>query len=311
MTWDRNKVQEQVGGAIATIPTAFTKNYKVDYQQMYDATQVWIESGLVAGKSVIKAVAAMGEGPQLTETEWITVIETVVKASKNKVPIMAAIHYKDTIRTIEDAKKATDVGIVALQISPPVFNQPKQDDMLRYFEAVSNNINTGILIYNTHWLTHGAIYPDTFRKMRDFEKIIGIKWSPPEGVKYEEIFDLSDVFNIVDKSNQPVRCHQLGGKGFLSDGIAAYPKFFIGIWDMLEEGLYDKAQAEWNRVMLPLVEFYGKVTSKNGGDGQVEKAMSETMGLPMGPPRPPSLPLTKEDMSELKSLMTDWGWPVA
>ena len=69
MTWNRNKVQKQVGGAISTIPTAFTKNYKVDYQQMYDATQVWIESGLVAGKSVIKAVAAMGEGPQLTETE--------------------------------------------------------------------------------------------------------------------------------------------------------------------------------------------------------------------------------------------------
>tara|TARA_B100001013_G_scaffold289533_1_gene189339 strand:+ start:201 stop:1136 length:936 start_codon:yes stop_codon:yes gene_type:complete len=310
MTWDRKKVQEQVVGAIATIPTAFTKNYKVDYQQMYDATQVWIESGLVAGKSVIKAVAAMGEGPQLTETEWITVIETVVKASKNKVPVMAAIHYKDTIRTIQDANKAADVGTIALQISPPVFNQPTQDDMLRYFEAVSNNINTGILIYNTHWLTHGAIYPDTFRKMRDFEKIIGIKWSPPKGVKYEEIFDLSEVFNIVDNSNQPVRCHQLGGKGFLSDGIAAYPQYFIGIWEMLEQGLYDKAQSEWNRVMLPLVEFYGKVTSKNGGDGQVEKALSETMGLPMGPPRPPSLPLNEIEMAELKSLMTSWGWPV-
>ncbi len=310
MTWDRKKVQEQVVGAIATIPTAFTKNYKVDYQQMYDATQVWIESGLVAGKSVIKAVAAMGEGPQLTETEWITVIETVVKASKNKVPVMAAIHYKDTIRTIQDANKAADVGTIALQISPPVFNQPTQDGMLRYFEAVSNNINTGVLIYNTHWLTHGAIYPDTFRKMRDFEKIIGIKWSPPKGVKYEEIFDLSEVFNIVDNSNQPVRCHKLGGKGFLSDGIAAYPQYFIGIWEMLEKGLYYKDKSECNRVMLPLVEFYGMVTSNNGGDGQVEKALSETMGLPMGPPRPPSLPLNEIEMAELKSLMTSWGWPV-
>ena len=310
MTWDRKKVQEQVVGAIATIPTAFTKNYKVDYQQMYDATQVWIESGLVAGKSVIKAVAAMGEGPQLTETEWITVIETVVKASKNKVPVMAAIHYKDTIRTIQDANKAADVGTISLQISPPVFNQPTQDDMLRYFEAVSNNINTGILIYNTHWLTHGAIYPETFRKMRDFEKVVAIKWSPPPGVKYEEIFDLSDIFNIVDNSNQPVRCHQLGGKGFLSDGIDSYPPFFIGIWEMMNKGLYDKAQIEWDKVMIPFGKFSAKTLAINGGEGKIEKAMSEIMGLPMGPPRPPSLPLNDNEMAELKSLMTSWGWPV-
>ena len=310
MTWDRKKVQQHVVGAIATIPTAFTKNYKVDYQQMYDATQVWIESGLVAGKSVIKAVAAMGEGPQLTETEWITVIETVVKATKNKVPVMAAIHYKDTIRTIQDANKAADVGTIALQISPPVFNQPTQDDMLRYFEAVSNNIETGILIYNTHWLTHGAIYPETFRKMRDFEKVVAIKWSPPSGVKYEEIFDLSDIFNIVDNSNQPIRCHQLGGKGFLSDGIDSYPPFFIGIWEMLNEGLYDKAQIEWDKVMVPFGKFSAKTLAINGGEGKIEKAMSEIMGLPMGPPRPPSLPLNANEMGELKSLMTSWGWPV-
>ena len=310
MTWNRKKVQQHVVGAIATIPTAFTKNYKVDYQQMYDATQVWIESGLVAGKSVIKAVAAMGEGPQLTETEWITVIETVVKAAKNKVPVMAAIHYKDTIRTIQDANKAAEVGTIALQISPPVFNQPTQDDMLRYFEAVSKNIETGILIYNTHWLTHGAIYPETFRKMRDFEKVVAIKWSPPSGVKYEEIFDLSDIFNIVDNSNQPVRCHQLGGKGFLSDGIDSYPPFFIGIWEMLNEGLYDKAQIEWDKVMVPFGKFSAKTLAINGGEGKIEKAMSEIMGLPMGPPRPPSLPLNENEMGELKSLMTSWGWPV-
>ena len=310
MTWDRKKVQTEIVGAIATIPTAFTKNYKVDYQQMYDATQVWIDSGLVAGKSVIKAVAAMGEGPQLTESEWITVIETVVKAAKNKVPVMAAIHYKDTIRTIQDANKAADVGTIALQISPPVFNQPSQDDMLRYFEAVSNNIETGILIYNTHWLTHGAIYPETFRKMRDFEKVVAIKWSPPTGVKYEEIFDLSDIFNIVDNSNQPVRCHQLGGKGFLSDGIDSYPPFFIGIWEMVKEGLYDKAQNEWDKVMIPFGKFSAKTTAINGGEGKIEKAMSEIMGLPMGPPRPPSLPLNANEMAELKSLMTSWGWPV-
>ena len=78
----------------------------------------------------------------------------------------------------------------------------------------------------------------------------------------------------------------------------------------MEKGLYDEAQSEWDKVMKPLVKFYGKVTSRNGGEGKVEKAMSEIMGLPMGPPRPPSLPLNPGELAELKALMVSWGWPV-
>ena len=79
---------------------------------------------------------------------------------------------------------------------------------------------------------------------------------------------------------------------------------------MLNKGLYDKAQIEWDKVMIPFGKFSAKTLAINGGEGKIEKAMSEIMGLPMGPPRPPSLPLNDNEMAELKSLMTSWGWPV-
>ncbi len=223
---------------------------------------------------------------------------------------MGAVHYKDTVRAIEDAKRAADLGVIGLQVSPPVFNHPSQDDMLRYFGALSDAIDIGIMIYNTPWLPKGGIYPDTFREMVDFEHVVAIKWHPPEGVRYEDIFDLADTFNIMDNAANPVACHRLGGRGFLSDGVGAYPPFFLGVWDLMEAGRYHEAQAEWDKGIVPFRDFYARAAEKSGGEGKVEKAMSEIMGLPMGPPRPPSIPLDDEEMAELRALMMSWGWPV-
>ena len=307
---DREEIRKLIVGPIATVPTPFDDRYEVDYGLMAEATERWIEGGLVTGRSVIKVAAAMGEGPQLTEDEWTKLLDTVVKAARGRVPIMGAVHYKDTVRTVQDARKAADVGVIGLQVSPPIFNQPSQDDLIRYFGGVSDGIDIGVMIYNTPWLPGGAVYPDTFRAMRDFEYIVAIKWHPPDGVAYEEIFDLIDVFNIVDNSANVVECHKRGGTAFLTDGIAAYPAWYLGLWDMMLSGRYDEAQAEWDRVMDPLRELYARIGEKSGSDAKVEKAMSAVMGLPMGPPRPPSIPLTADEMSELREMMAGWGWPV-
>ena len=307
---DREEIRELIVGPMATVPTPFGEGYRVDYGLMAEATERWIEGGLVTGKSVLKVAAAMGEGPQLTEDEWTKLLDTAVKAAKGRVPIMGAVHYKDTLRTVQDARKAADVGVIGLQVSPPIFNQPSQEDILRYYGGVSDGIDIGVMVYNTTWLPHGAVYPDTFRKMRDFEYIVAIKWHPPDGVDYEEIFDLVGVFNIIDNSGSPVECHRRGGHGFLTDGVAAYPAWYLGLWDMMLSGRNDEAQTEWERVMVPLRELYARVVERSGSDAKMEKGMSEVMGLPMGPPRPPSIPLTADEMSELRDMMTGWGWPV-
>ena len=307
---EREDIRRQMVGVVATVPTPFDEYYNVDYGLMAAATELWIERGLVEGKAVLKVAAAMGEGPQLREDEWKALIQTVVQAADGRVPVMGAVHYKDTVRAIEDVNIASDVGAMGCQVSPPIFNQPSEDDMLRYFEDLSNDIDIGVLVYNTHWLPHGGIYPSTFEKMTDFEYVVAIKWNPPEGSQYADIFKLADTFNIMDNSDRPIDCHRLGGRGFLTDGVDAHPAFFLNVWDLMEQGKYTEAQAEWDSVIPDLRAFYRDVTQVSGGEGRVAKALSEVMGIPVGPPRPPSLPLSDDDMDKLRTMMSGWGWPV-
>ncbi len=307
---NRTQLRKLIVGPIATVPAAFDHKFEIDHGLMATATERWIEAGLVNGRSTLKVAASIGEGHLLREDEWPRLLQTVVEAAQGRVPVLGAIHHKDTLRTIEDAKRAADVGVPALQISPPIFNLPSQEDILRFYGAVSEAVDIGIIIYATPWLNHGAIFPQTLARMVDFEHVVAIKWSAPPETNYADVFALADWFNILDNNNDPIGCHKLGGHGFLIDGVEAYPSFYLKLWDLIQQDQYDEAQAKWDSFVKPFGTFFSKVVTKSGSDSKVAKGMSKLMGLDLGPPRPPSVPMDERELAELRSLMIDLGWPV-
>jgi len=306
----REELKKLIMGPILTAPTPFDDEFEVDFGKMAAATQFWVENGLVAGKSVIKVAAAMGEGPMLSDDEWPYLLRTVVQAAGGKAAITCGIHYKDTKRTIEDAKRAQDLGAIGLQITPPVFNNPTQDDILRYFEAVSDAIDIGIMIYNNPWFPHGNVLPETLLKMADFEHVAAVKWSVPEGQDYEDMRKFADIFNVIDNTASPVRCHKLGGRGYVQTTVGSYPPHALHIWELLESHRYDEAKVQYEKVMVPLRKLYDKFSQRSGGQARLEKGMMALMGRPMGASRPPSLPLSGDEMAELRQLLLSFGWPV-
>jgi 4-hydroxy-tetrahydrodipicolinate synthase len=304
----RDELRQLIVGAVATVPTPFDDDFNVDNGLAAEATDRWIDQGLVTGKAIIKVAAAMGEGPQLGDDEWPGLLSAVVGAARGRVPVVGAIHSKDTVRSIKHAKQALDLGAVAIQVNPPLYNEPSQDDILRYYGALSDAVDIGIIVYNSPYVPNGRIFIETLRKMVEFENIVAIKWEPGPDADFEEAFELTSTVNIIDNTSDLGDAYRLGARGYTSIGAGAYPPPYVRIWDMLESGRIDEAQAAWEKVDTPLRNFYAKVTSVSGGQGRVTKGMSEIMGYPMGSCRPPSLPLSPDEMAELRALMVGWGW---
>ena len=307
---NRDELKRLIQGPVSPVPTPFDDDFEVDHGIMADLTRWWVDSGVVAGKAVIKVAAQAGEGEKLRENEGPALVRTVVQAAGGKAAIMGAIHHKDTVRAVDDAKQLQDLGVIGLQISAPIFNSPDQNDHLRHYEAISNAIEVGILIYNTPWWPYGSIYPETFRKMVDFEHVVAIKWAVPEGASFEDIFELKDTFNIIDNTVQPVENHKLGGRGYIQNEIAAYPAHDLKIWELLEAGSYDEAQQLFDSVVPKLRAFGGSVGKRTGHKAGT-KAIMELMGRPVGPQRPPAEPLDERESAELRDLVAGFGWPLA
>lgn len=308
---NREELKQLIQGPIATVATAFDSGFEVDYGRMHELTQRWVMNGLVKGKAVIKVAAAMGEGPMLRDDEWPYLLRTVVRAANDKASITCGLHYKDTKRTIEDAKRAQDMGAHALQVCPPIFNLPSQKDLLDYYGELSAAIDIGIMVYHTHWMTGGLIEVDTILKMADFEQVASIKWSNPDGVNYEEMTKFADIFNVIDNGGGPIQCHKLGGRGYINLTAESYPPHDLKVWELMENKQYDEAQKLHDSVNGPLRVFSEKVDERSGGQGRVKKGLMALMGQPVGTSRPPSKPLNESELEELRQILLSFGWPVA
>lgn len=305
------ELKNMIQGPIAAVPTAFKSDYSIDLDTMAELTDWWIEQGIVNGRTPLKVTAAIGEGPDLADDEWPRIVDTVVKRANRRVPVIAGLKTTGTYRAIEDAKCAQDLGANGVQIDLPFLHHPTQDDYVRYFTDISDAIDIGIVIYNTWWFATPCITPDTMLRLTDAERVVAIKWSvPPDGsVDYDDMTRFADRFNVIDNSLQWVRCHRNGGRGHISATTHAWPQQQLALWDLLEAGKYDEAQAEFNRVEAPIRKVMSKVSTRSGGY-QGAKALMDLLGHSAGPARPPSLPLNETELTELREIMRGFGWPV-
>jgi 4-hydroxy-tetrahydrodipicolinate synthase len=304
---NREELKQYINGTIVTLPTPMDENFRLDLGRMAEMTHWWMEQGLGTGIAPIKVAAAMGEGPDLTDDEWPHLLRTVVQEAGPDAVVICGLKTKDTIHTIEDAKKAQDLGAVGLQIDLPFMHHPNQDDYVRFFTDISDAIDIGIMIYNTHWFGAEYLTADTMLRLKDAEHVVAIKWSVPEGEDYDEMQRFSDTFNVIDNTNQPVRCHKLGGRGYISGTVAAYPQHDQKVWELMEAGQYEQAQAELERVSKVLSPVRTKIGQVSGGY-RFGKGLSAALGRPVGPPRPPTLPMTEKEIAELREAVQELGW---
>ena len=304
----QQEIKDLIVGPIATVPTPFDDEFDVDLGRMAELTKWWVANGLVKSKSVIKVAAAMGEGPMLRDDETAQLVRTTVQAADDKAAVVCGLHYKDTKRTIEDAKRIQDMGAIGLQVCPPIFNLPTQDEILHFFGDLSEAIDIGIMVYVTKSM-HRPIYMDTYRKMVDFENVVAIKWGAVVG-EYEDIFELADRFNIIDNGTGPVGCHKLGGKGYINTTADIHPPHDLRIWELCESKRYDEAQALIDSVEAPLAKVAAKAHEHAGGQGVFKKGLMAAIGRPCGASRPPSSAMTDEEIGELREVLIGFGWPV-
>jgi 4-hydroxy-tetrahydrodipicolinate synthase len=308
---NRAELRKLIRGTIVTLPTAFDDDFKLDLANTTELTHWWVEQGLGTETTPLKVAAAMGEGPDLSDDEWPHLLRTVVNAAGSGANVICALKAKNTLHTIEDSKIAQDLGAIGVQIDIPFMHHSNQDDIVRHFTDISDAIDIGIMIYNTHWFCQNPqkeyVHADTMLRLKDAEHLTAIKWGVPDGEDYDAMTEFSDIFNVIDNTGQTARCMRNGGAGYISSLIAVYPPHDLEVWELLVAGKYDEAEAKQNAVQSVLAEWQAKTGKRSGGYRQM-KGMMAAMGRPVGPTRPPTLPLDDEEVAEARELAKKLGW---
>jgi 4-hydroxy-tetrahydrodipicolinate synthase len=134
-----------------------------------------VEWQIASGIHGIVPCGTTGEGATLRPEEHTLVIETAVKVSAGRVPVLAGCGTNDTRTTMAGAERAAKAGADGLLVVTPYYNKPNRSGMLAHFEAIVRAVDLPIVAYNVPGRTGQNLGVEQTLALAAIPQVVGIK----------------------------------------------------------------------------------------------------------------------------------------
>ncbi|EJO5349104.1 4-hydroxy-tetrahydrodipicolinate synthase [Clostridium botulinum] len=225
------------GSGVAII-TPFTKT-GVDFDKLSELIEWHIKSKTDA----IIVCGTTGEATTMTETEKKQTIKFVVDKVNKRIPVIAGTGSNNTSSAITMSKWAESIGVDGLLVITPYYNKTTQKGLIKHFKAVSDAVNTPIIIYNVPGRTGLNIDPSTLRQLCENKNIVAVKEASGNISQVAKIKalckDKLDIYSGNDDQIIPIL--SLGGIGVISVLANIIPEDVHNMCHLYLKGKVDEA----------------------------------------------------------------------
>ena len=246
---------ENIYGIVPPMTTPFRPDDTIDEDALRAETRYMVEVAKIHGLAVC---GSTGEGHTLTTPETRRITEIVVKEAKGRIPVITGIITDSTASAIERGRAVKDLGVAALQITPPHYLfRPDDDTMLKHFEALAKGTGLPIMIYNVvPWC---YLSPQLLTRIIDnVEGVIGVKQSAGDMKLLADLIIMlgnrGRIMSAVDALMYP--SFALGAHGAIAALLTAVPALLVQLWDAVQGGdhkhartLHEKLLPIWNAIL--------------------------------------------------------------
>jgi 4-hydroxy-tetrahydrodipicolinate synthase len=281
-------------GAFTALVTPF-KNGEVDVEALESLVEFQIEGGIDG----LVPCGTTGESPTLSEEEDRLVIETVVRVTAGRVPVVAGTGSNNTASAIKYTKMAEEVGADgSLQVAP-YYNKPTQEGLFRHYTAIAENTSLPLVLYNIPGRTNVTIAPETIAQLAEIPNIVGVKESTLSMNMVSDIRRLCgeefDILSGDDPMTLPLLA--LGGTGVVSVASNIAPGAVSNMVAAMNSGDLARGR-EFHYRLLPLIRALSVETNPIP-----IKAAASLLGLCSDELRLPLVPMSGENLRNLQTVM--------
>lgn len=159
-------------GTGVALVTPFKENLEVDYE----ALDRLVEFQIASKVEYLVLLGTTAETPTLTKEEQQLVVERIIKANRDRLPLVLGLGGNDTAALVHQIKNVDAKKFEAILSVSPYYNRPSQEGIYQHFKELASASRLPLLMYNIPYRTGTNMDPDTvFRLANEFENIAGIK----------------------------------------------------------------------------------------------------------------------------------------
>lgn len=264
---------------------------KVDLKAMADLVDWQIKQGIHG----LIPLGSTGEFLSLTDDEQAAVAETAIKAAKGRVPVLIGTGCENTLDGVRLSKRAEALGADGVMIIPPFYSTPTEDELFEHYRRIGEAIGIPIMIYNNPATANVDMRPETVKRLSAIDNVRYIKESTLEVTRVRDIIDLCGDRMTVFAGILGYESFWLGAQGWVAVCSNLLPAESAKLFELVADAKDQPAALALYKRILPIVRWVGGhryVAATKAGLGM--------MGRPVGPPRPPRLPLPAADVEALR-----------
>lgn len=178
-------MKELMGTGVALI-TPFKADGNIDVDALMDIVSFNINGGV----DYLVALGTTAESVTLTKKEKQLVLDTIVRANNERLPLVVGVGGNNTAGVVDDLHTLNLSPFDAVLSVSPYYNRPTQEGIYQHFKAISEASSLPIIMYNVPGRTGSNMLPGTtIRLAKDFDNIVAIKEACGNMIQVMELID--------------------------------------------------------------------------------------------------------------------------
>ena len=285
--------QKKWRGTYTVLVTPFTADgLAVDVPGLKRLVDWQIEQGIHG----LIPLGSTGEFLSMTMAEQEMVMEVCIKQAAGRVPVLIGTGAEWTDESVMKARLAESLGADGVMVIPPYYSTPTPDELFEHYRKIGEAVSFPIMIYNNPATANVDLTPEIVARLARIDNVRYIKESTLEVTRVRDIIELCGDKMTVFAGILGYESFWLGAQGWVAVCSNFLPRDSARLFELVADHKDQVNALALYRRMLPLVKMVG-------GHRYVaaSKVALGYMGLPVGIPRAPRLPLPDADTAELKA----------
>ena len=285
--------QKKWRGTYTVLVTPFTADgLAVDVPGLKRLVDWQIEQGIHG----LIPLGSTGEFLSMTMAEQEMVMEVCIKQAAGRVPVLIGTGAEWTDEAVMKARLAESLGADGVMVIPPYYSTPTPDELFEHYRRIGEAVSFPIMIYNNPATANVDLTPEIVVRLARIDNVRYIKESTLEVTRVRDIIELCGDKMTVFAGILGYESFWLGAQGWVAVCSNFLPRDSARLFELVADHKDQVNALALYRRMLPLVKMVG-------GHRYVaaSKVALGYMGLPVGIPRAPRLPLPEADTAELKA----------
>jgi 4-hydroxy-tetrahydrodipicolinate synthase len=285
-------------GVYPAMTTPFHEDGSIDFETLRaDAHRL-----ADAGVDGLVPVGSTGESATLSHDEHVEVVEAVVDAVGDDVPVIAGSGSNNTAEALSLSRRSADAGADGLLLISPYYNKPEPAGMYDHYRRVADEVDVPQIVYNVPGRTGRNIDVDTTVDLASHPNIRGYKAASGDLNQVSEIIERTrdEDFSVLSGDDGLILpTLSVGGTGTISVVANVEPARTVDLVHSALDGDFERAR-EIHHELGPLMRALFWETNPI----PVNEAMA-IRGYGPGTVRSPLTRLSEERRSDLEAVLAD------